>query len=118
MPASRRHSSALPDSSPSPGREAPPARARVGCYGPDFDPSADGGKRHIVFTEWTGTAWAGVSLATHESGKVGPILLIVALIIFAGLAAIMVFLRREGRQRRKRMERDPEGAAPDQPGAS
>jgi hypothetical protein len=76
-----------------------------------------------MFTEWTGIAWDGVILATHESNRVGPILLIVALILFASLTAIMVFLRREGRERRKRMEQEregapPEGAAPDQPGGS
>jgi Flp pilus assembly protein TadB len=76
------------------------------------------GKRHTVFTEWTGTAWDGVILATHESDRMGPILLIVALILIGALGAIMLFLRREGRERRKRMERDPEEAAPDQPAGS
>jgi hypothetical protein len=75
-----------------------------------------------VFTEWTGTTWDGVILATHESNRMGPILIIVALILFTTLTAIMVFLRREGRERRKRMEQDPEGAAegaaPEQPGGS
>ena len=71
-----------------------------------------------MLSDWTDAAWVGVILATHEAKKMGPILLIIALIIFVTLAGIMVFLRREGRERRKRMEEQREGAAPDQPAGS
>ena len=76
-----------------------------------------------MFAQWTGIPWDGVVLASHEVRKAGPILLIIALIIFTGLTAIMIFLRREGRERRKRMQEQeqqaqPGEAAPDQPAGS
>ncbi len=72
-----------------------------------------------MLTEWTGTAWNGVVLATHESNRMGPILIVVALILFVTLTVIAVFLRREGRERRKRKQQEQaQRAAPDQPGGS